>query len=260
MIPAIVIPAVSRFDMLEANLAKIDHPVRRVVIVDNSLTGYTYRPPAGSPIERVDHIRPILGIGVTGGFNAGIMQTPEAPWWLLSSTDIGYGPGDLAEIAALMDMDDGPCVVTGSRSDERLLRGAYMAVNRAAVELVGLYDEWAFWPCYFEDDDYVRRCGLGGVEWVEFDGGIAHDRSITIRSDGAAARSNQRTYPECARRYAEKWGGPPGSESFTTPYGLPVPLSFTRPDLAGRAERIWEHDARTTAPGTTMLAPWGETR
>ena len=102
MIPALIIPAVSRFDMLEANLAAIDHPVARLVIIENSLTGYTYTPPEGSLIQRVDHIRPILGIGVTGGFNAGVMQTPEAPWWLLSSTDIGYGPGDLANIATLI--------------------------------------------------------------------------------------------------------------------------------------------------------------
>ena len=240
MIPVIVIPAISRFDMLEANLARIDHPVGRVVIVDNSLSGYTWTPPEGSPIERVDIIRPILGIGVTGGFNAGVMQTPEAAWWVFSSTDIAYGPGDLAAIEELItEYPDVPTVVTGSRDDERLLRGAYMAVNRATVEAVGLYDEWAFWPLYYEDDDYVRRCELGGVDWIEYDGGIGHDRSITIRSDQNAASNNRRTFPECARRYAEKWGGMPGQETFDTPYGLPVPLSYCKVDLAGRAERIW---------------------
>lgn len=240
MIPAVVIPAVSRFDMLEANLARFDHPVARLVIIDNSLSGYTYSPPDGSPFARVDHIRPILGIGVTGGFNAGIMQTPDAAWWLLSSTDIAYGPGDLARIAELMDEDDYPTVVTGTRNDVRLLRGAYMAVNRACIETVGLYDEWAFWPLYYEDDDYVRRCELADVDWLEYDGSIGHDRSITIRSDERAAANNRRTFPDCARRYAEKWGGMPGQETFTTPYGLPVPLSYCKVDMAGRAARVWE--------------------
>lgn len=240
MIPAVVIPAVSRFDMLEANLARFDHPVARLVVIDNSLAGYKYTPPEGSPIARVDILRPVMGIGVTGGFNAGIMQTPEAAWWLLSSTDIAYGPGDLARIAEEMEAaDDYPTVVTGSRNDERLLRGAYMAVNRACVETVGLYDEWAFWPLYYEDDDYVRRCELGEVDWIEYDGRIGHDRSITIRSDARAAANNQRTFPECARRYAEKWGGMPGQETFRTPYGLPVPLSYCKVDMAGRAARVW---------------------
>jgi len=239
MIPVVIVPAISRFDALEANLANFDHPVERLVIIDNSLSGYTYTPPAGSPIQAVQHIRPVLGLGVTGGFNAGIMQTPEAPWWLLTSTDIGYGSGDLERIAELMDDDDYPTVVTGTRNDQRLLRGAYMAVNRACVEAVGLYDEWAFWPLYFEDDDYVRRCELADVDWLEYDGHIAHDRSITIRSDDKAAANNARTFPDCRRRYVEKWGGLPGQETFDTPYGLPVPLSYCRVDLAGRAERIW---------------------
>lgn len=239
MIPVVIVPAISRFDALEANLANFDHPVERLVIIDNSLTGYTYAPPAGSPIQSVHHIRPVLGLGVTGGFNAGIMQTPEAPWWLLTSTDIGYGPGDLERIAELMDDDAYPTVVTGSRNDQRLLRGAYMAVNRACVEAVGLYDEWAFWPLYFEDDDYVRRCELADVDWLEYDGHIAHDRSITIRSDNRAASNNARTFPDCRQRYVEKWGGLPGRETYDTPYGLPVPLSYCKVDLAGRAERIW---------------------
>lgn len=239
MIPVLIIPAVSRFDMLEDNLSRVDEPVGRLVIVENSLTGYTYQPAADSPFGRVEHIRPILGIGVTGGFNAGVMQTPEAPWWLLSSTDIGYGPGDLANIAALMDEDPAPAVVTGTRDDERLLRGAYMALNRGCVDAIGLYDEWAFYPCYYEDDDWIRRCELGDVAWLDYDGRISHDRSITIRSDPVAAARNARTFPDNARRYAEKWGGMPGAETFDTPYGLPVPLSFTRPDVAGRAERIW---------------------
>lgn len=239
MIPVVVIPAVSRFDMLEANLAAFDEPVERLVIIDNSLSGYTYAPPKDSPIQRVEHVRPVLPLGVTGGFNAGIAQTPDAPWWLLSSTDIGYGPDDLAMIADLMEAGDSPAVVTGSRHDDRLLRGAYMAVNRACVETVGLYDEWAFFPCYFEDDDFVRRCELADVEWVEYDGAIRHDRSITIRSDGHMAARNAETYPDNQRRYVEKWGGPPGAERFTTPYGLPVPLSFVKIDLAGRAARRW---------------------
>lgn len=239
MIPVVVIPAISRFDAMEANLAAFDHPVERLVIVDNSLSGYTYSPPEASLIERVEHIRPILGLGSSGGWDAGVYQTPDAPWWLLTSTDIGYGPGDLDAIYALMEEATGPALVTGSRNDERLLRSAYLAVNRELVETVGLYDEWAFYPCYYEDDDLQYRCELAGVEWLEWDGNIRHDRSITIRSDPRMAAGNARSFPENRRRYVEKWGGPPGSERFTTPYDLPVPLSYMKVDLAGRAARVW---------------------
>lgn len=240
MIPVVVVPALSRFDELERNLDAFDERVERLVIVENSCSGYEYEPLPDSTIERVLHLRPVLNVGVTGGFNAGVSQTPDAPWWLLTSTDIGYGPGDLAHIAALMASAEGrPAVVTGTRNDIRLLRGAYMALNRECVDAIGLYDEWAFFPCYFEDDDFVRRCELGGVAWLEYDGGIRHDRSITIRSDDRLARRNAETFPDNLRRYVEKWGGKPGQETFETPYGLPVPLSYMKPDLAGRAARLW---------------------
>lgn len=240
MIPVVVIPAVSRFDMMEANLAAFDHPVGRLVIVDNSLSGYTYTPPDGSLFASVEVMRPILPLGSAGGWNAGVYQTPEAPWWLLTSTDIGYGPGDLDAIVGLMESADGrPTLVTGSVDDERLLRSAYLAVNRELVEAVGLYDEWAFYPCYYEDDDLDYRCELAGVDWLEWDGNIAHDRSITIRSDERMAEGNRRSFPDNLRRFIEKWGGPPGGERFTTPYGLPVPLSCMKIDLAGRAARQW---------------------
>ena len=77
------------------------------------------------------------------------------------------------------------------------------------------------------------------VTWIEYDGAIQHDRSLTIRSDSHMARRNEATFPENARRYVAKWGGIPGSETFHTPYTLGLPLSFMAPDLAGRAERRW---------------------
>ena len=241
VIPAVVIPAINRFDSLEANLGAFDHPMARLVIIDNSLTGYTYAPPAGSPFKLIEHLRPILPLGVTGGFNAGISQTPEAEWWLraLQRTS-AMAPGDLSEIERLISNIEGPAVVTGSRDDMRLLRSAYMAVNRACIETVGLYDEWAFFPCYFEDDDYVRRCELAGVQWLVHDGAISHDRSVTIRSDERMAQRNSETFPDNLRRYVAKWGGAPGREQFKTPYDIPnCPLSFMQPDPAGRAKRAW---------------------
>ena len=238
MIPVVLVPVLNSFDSLERNLADFDHPVERLVIIDNSLTGYTYRPPADSPFERVEHIRPILGLGPGGGSNAAISQTPEAPWWLGTATDIHFGPGDLAHIAEVMTGRTVPTFMSGSQSN-RQLRAAYGAMNRQCVDAIGLFDDWAFYPAYFEDDDYQWRCRLGGVQWLEYEGTITHDRSITIRSDPHMAERNQETFPKNARRYIEKWGGLPGGEQYRTPYNLPVPLSYTRPDLAGRAERIW---------------------
>lgn len=239
MIPVLICPIVSRPDLLRRMLHSVNVPVERLVIVDNT-------PKHDLDIGHRDahYIRPLIGLGYSGGVNAGISQTPDAPWWFIASNDLVFGAGDLINIVTLLNDADGPAVVTGSTRDARLLRWTYAAVNAAAIEAVGLVDEWNFWPIYFDDVDYERRCKLGGVSWVEYDGKILHgeggwEGSTTIKSNPAHANANSVTFTENRDRYIAKWGGPPGGETYSTPFGLSVPLSFTTPDLAGRARRIW---------------------
>lgn len=257
MIPVVILPIISRFDLADRMFRSFDIQAERLVIVDNSLSGWTWEPDPPLAVGearpgvllptfgRVQYIRPILGLGNHGGINAGISQTPEAPWWLFVSNDLIFAPGDLAEIVRLIEESDEPCVVTGDRSDSRYLSFSYGAINRSAVEKVGLVDEWTFYPIFYGDNDYYYRCKLAGVEWVEYNGQIRHgDRdgmtaSTTIRSSAAHSLANQRTAPENRRRYIEKWGGPPDHEVYRTPWDLPVPLDWTRIDIAGRAARKW---------------------
>lgn len=238
MIPVLIVPAVSRFDLLERLLRSLDEPVERIVIVDNSCSGATVSDP------RAEYIRPITGLGYPGGINAGIMQTPRAPWWLFSSVDIEFGTGDLARIATRMERAEGARVVTGDRTDSRMLRWAYGALNAATVAAVGLMDEYEFYPIYYDDDDYERRCRLAGVDWTVYNGDIRHgddgrEGSVTIKSDPEAAKANSRTFPENGGRYLAKWGGRPGFETFTTPWDSGAPLSWVKPDAASRGSRLW---------------------
>lgn len=239
MIPVLIAPVVSRVDLLRRMLHSINVPVGQLVIVDNT------------PGHRLDighrdayYIRPIMGLGYSGAVNAGISQTPAAPWWLIASNDIAFGPDDLSAIVERISGATGATVVTGSTTGSRCLRWTYAALNRACIERVGLVDEWTFWPIYYDDVDMERRCKLGGVAWIEYDGDIQHGDdgwtgSTTISSDPHYSARNSQTFSENHDRYVAKWGGPPGGETFTTPWGLPVPLSYTVPDLDGRARRIW---------------------
>lgn len=230
MIPVLIAPVLNRWDLAERMLASVDVPVGRRVIVDNG-TGNV-------PEDVPDSVWTVTNIGFSGAMNLGISQTPYAPWWLWASVDVTFSHGDLAKIAEIMDTP-GPRVVTGDRRDDRMLRFAYAALNRECVDTIGLLDEWSFFPLYFEDDDYQRRCVLGNVEWVEYNGGIQHERSSTIKSSDVLAVRNRFTFGENLRRYIDKWGGKPGEETFETPWNLGVPLCFTRPDIAGRQERRW---------------------
>jgi hypothetical protein len=236
VIPVLVLPIISRPDLGRRMLRSVG-PVERLVIVDNT-------PDHDIDLGPALYIRPIIGLGYSGGVNAGISQTPDAAWWLICSNDLVFTPGDIDHITATIEAADGPTVVTGSTAGSRCLRWTYAAVNRATIERVGLVDEWSFWPIYFDDVDYERRCRLGGVDWIEYDGDIRHgvggwEGSTTIKTDTRYSAANSRTFTENRDRYVAKWGGPPGGETFSTPWGLDVPLSYTVPDLDGRARRIW---------------------
>jgi GT2 family glycosyltransferase len=238
MIPVLIAPVVSRWDQFDRMIESLDEPVWRLVVVDQT-SGLGSHVGLYAPDYVTEVIRPLIPLGYGGAINAAIGQTPGVPWWLFVSGDVAFGPGDLAAITQLIEAADGPAFVTGDKNDDRLLRCAYGAVNVAAIEAVGLFDEWAFYPAYFEDDDWERRCRLGGVQWIEYNGQIEHERSSTIRSNPQWAERNRETFAQNLQNYIEKWHGVPGSESFSTPYGLPVPLCFTRPDPAGRALRKW---------------------
>lgn len=233
MIPVMICPVISRFDLLDRMLASIDVPVGRGLIVNNALTDHksnvgpewrTFSPPFGS-------------LGLPGSINFGVMQTFDAPWWLWASNDLVFGPGDLAAITAMMEQAGGePVMVT--------YRFAVLALNRAVVETIGLFDEWSFWPLYFDDSDLARRASLAGIpilhdKWGIREGADGFDHSVTVQSDEQLGHANNRSWQHNERAYVAKWGGRPGAETFDTPWDSGLPLWATRPDLDGRRERAW---------------------
>lgn len=232
MIPVFIAPHYSRPDLTDRMLASIDIPVGRGLIIDNARSGYS---PNVGP-EWVTFQPPFGSLGLPGSINFGIMQTFDAPWWLWASNDLVFAPGDLAAIANIMEAANGqPVVVT--------YRFAVLALNRAVVEKVGLYDEWGFWPLYFDDMDFGYRCHLAGISvqhdrWGITEGADGFDHSMTIRDEQIGA-ANNRSWAENERAYVAKWGGLPGKETFTSPWDLGLPLWVTKPDLDGRVARSW---------------------
>lgn len=237
-VPAIICPCISRFDLFERMLRSIDHPVAQVILIDNSCMDY--QPPDLG--VRVKVIRPITNIGYGGGINAAIAQTPDIPWWIFMNADVAFKPGALARMDAEMNARAGPRFLFS----EAVNPFAFAAISREVVEEVGQFDEWTFFPAYYEDNDYAYRMQLAGLERtpvpVDVIHGLDESReygSLTIRSDPRYMAANSRTFVENQRRYVEKWGGLPEQETLTTPWGLDVPLSHVRVDLVGRARRAW---------------------
>lgn len=96
---------------------------------------------------------------------------------------------------------------------------------------VGSFDENCY-PYHYEDTDIRRRIRLsGGVEREH--GTIDAVYTRTGHGGDALRRRNPGAriinLPAIAAYYADKWGGPPDAETFTTPYGLDKSLSWWPP-------------------------------
>lgn len=237
-IPVIICPCISRFDLLEEQIASVDYPVDRFVVVDNSCAGWQSRVGNGY-IRSLEYIRPILNLGYPGGINAGLFQTPDAPWWIFTNADIRYGPGALARTDQVMSEARGPLFFTNINAAY-----AFGALNREAVKVVGMFDEWSCYPAYFDDNDWDYRRTLAGVARIDEEVGVHHGDddgrgSLTIRSDSRYRLANDRTFATNRSNYLAKWGGLPGEEKFTTPWNSGLPLWALRPDIDGVRDRRW---------------------
>jgi len=230
MIPVLITSIINRPDLLDRMFDTIDVPVERSLVVDNGHVGY--RREGVTVCEP-----PFQSLGWPGTLNFGISQTPEAPWWFFTNNDAYFEPGVLAQLVERMERAGGPLLITDGYT--------VGALNRAVVDTVGLFDDWSFYPIYFDDNDYSIRCHLAGVpieygKWcLEGDVGETNVASQTIRSDLELARANNRTWQLNEQAYVAKWGGLPGRETFTTPWNLGLPVWATRPDITARAPRLW---------------------
>lgn len=233
-IPNLICPVRSRFDLLERMLNSLDYPIDQIVIVDNSVSGYEVPFETAGPVR---YIRPITGLGWGGGINEGITELPKETYWMWSSNDLVWGPGDLEHIDKTMQENIHlPTFMSWGF--------IYGAVSRGCVASIGLIDEFNFPSIYEDDVDWYRRCRLGGVNIIEYRGNIQHGAdghaaSLTILSDGEHKSSNDKTHPANAIRYAEKWGGSKGQETFDTPFNSGMPLWVVKPDIDRIAAFRW---------------------
>ena len=101
---------------------------------------------------------------------------------------------------------------------------------------VGRFDE-EFYPAYWEDADYRRRLQLSGIPIIEWSSeeveiispgrtrtpsGIVHGKHAADGSYQGWTGEKLKWFWECyeanGRRYAAKWGGQLGNETFETPF------------------------------------------
>jgi GT2 family glycosyltransferase len=224
------VPSMVRHDLLKKMLASIDMPVKHLVVIDNSRgQSLSIDGVDRSAFEEISVVKPGWNLGVSASWNRVITEVPESPWWMIVNDDIVFAEGDLERLRDFMD---------GGGSLGMLMTPSAFAISVDTIETVGTFDE-NFHPAYYEDNDYVYRCGLLGVAVTALPANYHHERSATINSNPALRSENHRTFPLNRDYYIRKWGGMPLQETFRTPFNQ------------GGSPRDWELE-----PGRVQKLTW----
>lgn len=174
MIPMLVVPTLTRHDLLDRMLRSVDHPVGHLVVIDNSGRGIV----GGSgPWERMTVLPMPVNLGVAASWNLAVKMAHREPWVLICSDDMWWPAGVLAEVSRIASEES--LVLSGNWPYWQAF-----ALGMGVVSRVGLFDE-GFYPAYFEDTEFERRMDLVGVRRV-FGPEVGHDNSSTLSTPGVS--------------------------------------------------------------------------
>ena len=193
MIPVMIVPILTRPDLLDRMLDSVDYPVHTLVVIDNGhcLPGnFAHRDWA----QDAYLLRMPSNLGVATSWNLGIKATPHAPWWLIVNFDVTWPAGSLAQF----DTEDAPEVL---RLADASPPWSAFSIGEDVVAQVGLFDEYIH-PAYGEDNDYERRCEAAGVPVVQSGIPVDHANSSTL--DAGYRAANERTYVANMQYHAAK--------------------------------------------------------
>jgi GT2 family glycosyltransferase len=200
-------------ECMEGVLASTKSPVR-LFVVDN---GEEVMPIAGVAHPDVQVIRPVANLGVSGSWNLLMKLARPLPIVLLN-VDMKVAPDTFEKMFEVAS----PAIVCAWGF-------GCVRIDPEIWNRIGDFDE-RFWPAYYEDADYRRRCKLAGVH--------IHEWSFEPRTEVSPGRTRSHAsgmihgkaefgwrgpgdigelIEANKRRYVEKWGGMPTEEKFENP-------------------------------------------
>ncbi len=209
-IPALIVPILNRYDLLEDMLNSINYPIDNILIIDNGGEFKTNRD--------IKVLNMPANLGLSASWNLGIKCFPHAKYWLFASADTRWSETALQEIDNI------------SGSDKLILTNdAYgcFSVGENVVEKVGLFDEY-FYPIYFEDNDFHERVARFCPENTIVSTSIQTAPEVgsqTINSDDKLKNKNHETFVKNQDYYKYKQ---------VTNFEQPKPWSLSR-----RREHEW---------------------
>ncbi len=89
--------------------------------------------------------------------------------------------------------------------------------KKSVFDKVGYYDV-NFFPAYFEDNDYARRCELSGIKYGTVESAIFYHFWSRSIHEGGLRELNNRRFNLNRAYYVHKWGGAVGEERYNKPF------------------------------------------
>lgn len=154
-----------------------------------------------------------LNMGVAGSWNWALNNIPMPRGaMIISNDDITFHKETLSLLYEEIQKTDNNFVLP-------LGVWSIFAISEKLLEEVGFFDE-NFYPAYFEDNDYHHRLKLKGYDTTEVpEIPCGHENSSTL---AAFNEEEKRVHHDNFRKnrsyYADKWGGLPTHEKYTTPF------------------------------------------
>jgi hypothetical protein len=191
MIPMLVVPTLTRRDLLVRMLGTVDCPVGHLVVIDNS--GQGLEVPDG-PWGVATVLRMPCNFGVAGSWNLAVRMGHRDGWVMIASDDVTFPAGALAGFADV------------SAEDRLVVSGTWphwcaFTLGMRVVQKVGLFDE-GYFPAYFEDTEYERRMGQHGMT-LTHGPPVGHDNASTLNTPRRNfVAKNRATYRSNAALYA----------------------------------------------------------
>jgi GT2 family glycosyltransferase len=192
-VPIIIVPILTRPDILIDMIKSIDYKVKKILVIDNgnNCRGLDVNNPFVKEIKVIslDH-----NLGVPGSWNLGIKANPFEKYWTFVNFDVTFVPGALRE----MNLESDRKKLTLSNATPPW---CFFSIGAEVVKKVGLFDE-KFVPAYFEDVDYERRCIHYQVEINRTRIFVNHNNSSTIKN--GFEQKNNRTFVENSKYMQDK--------------------------------------------------------
>jgi GT2 family glycosyltransferase len=168
--------------------------------------------------QNIEVIRPVENLGTVGSWN--LIHKLAAPLsTVLLNADCSVAPDTFQKMFEV----PAPAIVCAYAF-------GCVRIDHEVWQRIGDFDE-GFWPAYYEDADYRHRCRIAGVEIINWDiepsevvspgrtrsvHGITHGK---LDFEWPGPGTIHEHIEKNKARFVAKWGGMPGEEKFSVPYG-----------------------------------------